>query len=81
MSISALTGEGCETLLATVGEKLMAGAKLYSFAIPADDGERLAFLHARGHVVSETIDEGDQTPIVRLQVRLSDRELGRFSAL
>ncbi|WP_288417137.1 GTPase HflX [uncultured Novosphingobium sp.] len=79
--ISALTGEGCETLLATVGEKLMAGAKLYSFAIPADDGERLAFLHARGHVVSETIDEGDQTPIVRLQVRLSDRELGRFSAL
>ncbi len=81
VSISALTGEGCETLLATVGEKLMAGAKLYSFAIPADDGERLAFLHARGHVVSETIDEGDQTPIVRLQVRLSDRELGRFSAL
>ncbi len=79
--ISALTGEGCETLLATVGEKLMAGAKLYSFAIPADDGERLAFLHARGHVVSETIDEGDQTPIVRMQVRLSDRELGRFSAL
>ncbi len=79
--ISALTGEGCETLLATVGEKLMAGAKLYSFAIPADDGERLAFLHARGHVVSETIDEGDQTPVVRLQVRLSDRELGRFSAL
>ncbi len=79
--ISALTGEGCETLLATVGEKLMAGAKLYSFAVPAEDGERLAFLHARGHVVSETIDEGDQTPIVRLQVRLSDRELGRFSAL
>lgn len=79
--ISALTGDGCETLLATVGEKLMAGAKLYSFAVPAEDGERLAFLHARGHVVSETIDEGDQTPVVRLQVRLSDRELGRFSAL
>ncbi len=79
--ISALTGEGCETLLATVGEKLMAGAKLYSFAVPVEDGERLAFLHARGHVVYETIDEGDQTPVVRLQVRLSDRELGRFSAL
>ncbi len=79
--ISALTGEGCETLLATVGEKLMAGAKLYSFAVPAEDGERLAFLHARGHVVSETIDEGDEPPVVRLQVRLSDRELGRFSAL
>ncbi|MBB3941091.1 GTP-binding protein HflX [Novosphingobium fluoreni] len=79
--LSALTGEGCETLLATVGEKLMAGAKLYSFAVPAEDGERLAFLHARGHVVSETIDEGDETPVVRLQVRLSDRELGRFSAL
>lgn len=80
--ISALTGQGCEHLLAAVGQHLTAGAKLYTFVIPAEDGERLAFLHARGQVVAEDVEEGaEEGPRVRLQVRLSERELGRFSAL
>ncbi len=81
VTISALTGEGCERLLAAVGDKLTAGAKLYTFVLPAEDGERLAFLHARGQVVSEQVEEHAEGPRVRLQVRLSERELGRFSAL
>ncbi|MET1754532.1 GTPase HflX [Novosphingobium sp. RD2P27] len=80
--ISALTGEGCDELLAVVGHELTADAKIYNFVLPAEDGERLAFLHARGEVVSEQIEEGaEEGPRVKLQVRLSDRELGRFSAL
>ncbi len=80
--ISALTGLGCENLLETVGQLLTEDAKLYSFVIPAADGQRLAFLHARGEVVSEDdAGEGEEGPLLRLQVRLSDRELGRFSAL
>ncbi len=80
--ISALTGKGCENLLSVVGQKLTASAKLYTFVIPAQDGERLAFLHARGQVISENVEEGvAEGPHVRLQVRLSERELGRFSAL
>jgi GTPase len=81
VTISALTGEGCENLLDVVGQKLTAGAGLYTFVVPAEDGERLAFLHARGHVVSQDVEEGAEGPRVRLQVRLSERELGRFSAL
>jgi GTP-binding protein HflX len=80
--ISALTGEGCDALLGKVGEQLTAGAKLYTFVLPAEDGERLAFLHARGQVIAEEVDaDADAGPRVRLQVRLSERELGRFSAL
>ncbi|WP_395394931.1 GTPase HflX [Novosphingobium sp. BL-8A] len=82
--ISAITGMGCENLLETVGQSLTEDAKLYSFVIPAADGQRLAFLHARGEVVSEDDageGEGEEGPLLRLQVRLSDRELGRFSAL
>ncbi|WP_185928732.1 GTPase HflX [Sphingomonas sp. IC081] len=80
--ISALTGMGCDALLDTVGLSLTEDAKLYSFVIPAADGQRLAFLHARGDVVSEEdAGENEQGPLLRVQVRLADRELGRFSAL
>jgi GTP-binding protein HflX len=81
ITISALTGEGCDALLSKVGEQLTEGAKLYTFVLSAGDGERLAFLHARGQVLSEDVENTAEGPNVRLQVRLSERELGRFSAL
>jgi GTP-binding protein HflX len=80
--LSAVTGEGCERLLETVGGALTHGARLYSFVLPASDGQRIAFLHARGQVLSEEpAGEGPEGPTLRVQVRLSERELGRFSAL
>jgi GTP-binding protein HflX len=81
ITISALTGEGCDALLSKVGEQLTEGAKLYTFVLSAGDGERLAFLHARGQVLSEKVENAAEGPNVRLKVRLSERELGRFSAL
>ncbi|TCM22132.1 GTP-binding protein HflX [Novosphingobium sp. PhB165] len=80
--ISALTGLGCDALLETVGLALTEDSKLYTFVLPAADGQRMAFLHARGEVVSEEdAGEGEEGPLLRLQVRLSERELGRFGAL
>lgn len=80
--LSALTGEGCDNLLEVVGHKLTEEAKIYSFVIPAADGQRMAFLHARGHVVDEEdAGEGPEGPQLRLHVRLTERELGRFRAL
>ena len=80
--VSALSGMGCDHLLKVVGEMLSAEARTYSFIVPAADGQRLAFLHARGEVLSEEdAGEGPEGPLLRLQVRLSDRELGRFSSL
>ena len=80
--VSALTGEGCENLLEVVGHQLNAGAKTYEFVLPAADGQRIAYLHARGEVLSEEpAGEGEQGPLMRISVRLSERELGRFRAL
>jgi GTP-binding protein HflX len=80
--LSALTGEGCENLLDIVGHKLTEEARIYSFVIPAADGQRMAFLHARGEVVDEEdAGEGPEGPRLRLHVRLTERELGRFRAL
>jgi GTPase len=79
---SALTGEGCDTLLATVGEMLTVEARVCTFMIPATDGQRLAFLHARGDVLEEeTVVADDGSAQMRIVVRLAERELGRFSAL
>lgn len=80
--VSALTGQGCEDLIDTVSHALTADAKVYTFLLPASDGQRIAHLHARGEVISEEQAEGDGNgPQVRMTVRLSDREFGRYSAL
>jgi GTP-binding protein HflX len=80
--VSALTGQGCGDLLDAVDRFLTADAKLYSFVLPARDGQRIAWLHAHGEVVEETDGgEGDDGPRLRLEVRLSPREFGRFSRL
>jgi GTP-binding protein HflX len=80
--LSAITGEGADRLLEVTGEALTRGSKLYTIVVPAADGQRIAYLHARGEVVSEDdAGEGADGPMRRLQVRLSERELGRFRAL
>jgi GTP-binding protein HflX len=80
--VSALTGQGCGDLLDAVDRLLTADAKLYSFVLPARDGQRIAWLHAHGEVVEETDGgEGDDGPRLQLEVRLSPREFGRFSRL
>ena len=80
--VSALTGEGCDALLEVVGASLTQESKVYSFVVPAADGRRIAFLHARGDVLAEeSAGENEEGPLMRLQVRLSARELGRFQAL
>jgi len=79
--ISAITGQGCDALLEAVGQRLTAGSKLYTFVIPTKEGQRIAFLHARGEVVTEELQDDAEQPAVRIVVRLSERELGRFTAL
>ncbi len=80
--LSALTGEGCDQLLEMAGEMLTVDSRVCTFMLPATDGQRIAFLRARGDIISEEAMEGDGgSPQIRLTVRLSDRELGRFTAL
>lgn len=80
--VSALTGEGCEELLNVVGQMLTSDAQLFSFVLPASDGQKIAWLHAHGEVVAEEdCGESAEGPQRRLKVRLTPRELGRFARL
>ena len=76
--LSALTGEGCEALLAVAGRMLTGDAREHAFTLDASDGQRLAWLYAHGEVLA---DEDADTAKRRVRVRLTPRELGRFVQL
>ena len=84
--VSARTGEGCDQLLAFLGRQLTASAQIYTLVLPAAEGRKIAWLHAHGEVL-EDIEAGDEAgrgeggPERRITVRLSPRDMGRFSRL
>lgn len=80
--LSAQSDFGVDELVERLGAILTEGAHVYSFAIPAADGARIAWLHANGEVLDEQDGgEGDNGPLRIVDVRLTAKELGRFEAL
>lgn len=80
--LSALTGDGCEDLLAAASRLLTEDARELEFVLPAGDGQRIAWLHAHGEVLVDVeAGDGDDVPERRITVRLTPRELGRFTRL
>lgn len=80
--ISAITGEGVDDLLECIDELLTGEARVHSFVVPIGDGQRIAWLHAHGEVIETAFDEdASGSPVQRLKVRLTPRELGRYTRL
>ena len=78
--VSAVTGDGVETLRQRIGAMLTEDAKTYSFDIPATDGARIAWLHRAGRVIDErTVGVG--APVQRIEVRLDRKARGQFDQL
>jgi GTP-binding protein HflX len=74
MPISALGGEGVDSLIQAAAERLREGSKVRAFSLPADAGEAIAWLHANGEMVAEKADELR----TEFEVRLSDADWARF---
>jgi len=55
---SALTGQGFEELLRTMGDRLRASDRVVELMVPFDRGDILAAVHREGEVVGETHGEG-----------------------
>lgn len=84
LPISAITGEGVEALAQKLSAVLTEGARTYSLLLSASDGARIAWLHAHGEVLNEIdagVGESDGALIRRIEVRLTDKEYGRFEGL
>ena len=75
LAISAVTGEGIEEFLQTLGDRLRVLTVVHEIVIPYDRGDILASVHREGEVVS--VADGDAAWTVR--ARLSDASAGRLS--
>ncbi|MCB2087457.1 MAG: GTPase HflX [Sphingomonadaceae bacterium] len=81
-AISAVTGQGVESLLERLGQMLTQKARTQEFLLPVSDGRRIAWLHAHGDVLEDgDAGEGPDGPLRRLIVRLNPKELGQFETL
>jgi GTPase len=74
IAVSALTGEGLETLRAALDSRLATGLETVDYALSVADGARLAWLYRHGEVIARKDGEGD----VRVTVRLSPADRARF---
>ena len=73
-ALSALTGEGCETLLRLIDRRLDAADRVVRLDIPLSDGRTLAWIYGRGEVLGRRDDNEE----AHLSVRLSEADLGRL---
>lgn len=74
--ISALAGDGVETLIKILSDRLTSAHRLRHIELGMANGAAIAWLHSNGSVESERV-EGER---IALDVRLSDVNFARFQA-
>ncbi len=75
--ISAATGEGFDELRERMARRLRSGEQVHKIRLPASAGGKIAWLHARGEVLEQTINHDE----VELSVRLSPDNWARFQTM
>ena len=74
VAVSAITGEGTQTLLDAIDRRIAAGMETAGYDIPPSDGARLAWLYAHGEVIGRQ----DRDESIHLTVRLLPADRARF---
>jgi GTPase len=75
VAISAVTGDGIELFLRTLGDRLRALSTVVELLVPYERGDVLASVHREGEVVSTT----ETAEGMRIRARLSEASVGRLS--
>ncbi len=77
LGVSAVSAEGVSALLDKISELLQEGWEQLNINVSAADGRRLAWLHAHGQVVSQTLTED----VWQLQVKLRASDVALWERL
>ena len=76
VAISALSGEGVDTLVRTVADRLTAGHRRYGVTLDPADGAAAAWLHAHGEVLDQWVEDDR----VHYEVRMAPADWERFES-
>ena len=74
VALSAVTGEGCETLLALFDRRLESEIRAVRLEIPLTDGKTLAWIYRHGQILGRR----DDNEAAHLSVRLSEADIARL---
>jgi GTP-binding protein HflX len=74
VAVSAITGEGLDTLKQAIDARIAEGRETADYAIAPQDGARLAWLYRHG----EVLRRDDEDDAIRLTVRLLPADRARF---
>lgn len=74
IAISALTGNGLDTLFDAIDRRMVAGREVVEFDIDVSDGAAIAWLYGKG----EVLDRQDDETCARLRVGLDPADVARF---
>lgn len=74
MPVSAVTGEGVDTLISAVAARLTEGHRRYTLHLDPADGAGAAWLHQHGEVIEQGMD-GERAVY---EVRMAPRDYERF---
>lgn len=73
VAVSAVTGEGVEAMLLTIGDRLRSSANVVELLVPFERGDILAQVHREGQVLSEAASEGGMAISARLDEYAASR--------
>ena len=74
LAVSSSTGEGIETLLLTIGDRLRSTGTILELLIPFDRGDLMAKIHREAQVLGETATEGGML----IRARVDEYAANRF---
>ena len=74
--LSALKGQGMDTLLKEIGKLTAAGRTEIIFKLKPEDGKALAWLYAHGEVIEKKASEKE----TKVKVRMHEAELQKFTS-
>lgn len=74
IAISALTGDGLDTLFDAIDRRMVAGREVVEFDIDVSDGAAISWLYGKG----EVLDRQDDETRAYLRVGLDPADLARF---
>ncbi|MCP3408490.1 GTPase HflX [Bradyrhizobium sp. CCGB01] len=81
MLVSAVSGEGIDTLLAAIEERLAAKRTTLDLSIDAADGAGISWLHRNSEVLAKELHDGRFDMTVRVDETKRDIVVNRFDAV